>query len=98
MTMRDVALHPMVAKIASDFALDNGALRMSRAAFDAHAKTLAQVKDAEKKPVLASLVALAARFLREGKGSADAAAAQLTELAAVVIGDPQKARALFAKV
>lgn len=96
--MSDVELHPLVQAIAMSFSLEQGKLVLEDALYAAHETALKALQDDEKKPVLASLIALAARFLRDGKGGADAAAAKLTTLAAVIIGDPEKAKALFAKV
>lgn len=95
--MSDVQLHPLVQAIAMSFSLEHGKLAMSDDIFAAHEAMMRALQDDEKKPVLVSLVALAARFVREGKGGADAAAEKLASLAAVVIGDAAKAKALFAK-
>lgn len=99
MAEEQVPLHPTVQAIAKSFVVEKGKLVMQKAVFDGHAKTMKALSNPdEKKAVLVSLMALTSRFLREGEGGADMAAETLAQLAAIIVGDPAKTKALFAQV
>lgn len=92
-----IQLHPTVAEIAGKLELADGKMVMTDGDSARYRARLARITAAdEKKLVLVSLVALGARLMREGKEGTAPAVARLMELAAVIIGDAEKAKALFA--
>lgn len=95
-TDNNVELHPLVKEIAAGLALKNGQLEMTEANLAKHRNALRKLSDAgDKKLVLVSLVALAARLMREGNEASAQAVVRLMELAAELIGDVKKAQAVF---
>lgn len=94
-----VDLHPTVAEIAGKLELVNGRMVMTDGDIARYRARLARVMASdEKKLILVSLVALSARLMREGKDGTAPAVARLMELAAVIIGDADKVKALFGAV
>ncbi len=92
-----VQLHPTVAEIAGKLELAaDGKMVMSDGDLARYRARLGRIAAADdKKLVLVSLVALGARLMREDRAGTAPAVARLMELAAVIIGDADKAKALF---
>ncbi len=91
-----VALHVSVQGLASEIELHGGVLQLSDEACVRFSRRVAKLRAVEeKKAVLVSVVALASRLAREGQEAAMPAVNRLMDLAAGLIGDPSKARALF---
>ena len=94
--MTTTALHPTVKDLAATFTLSDGHLSLSDGDVAQCRRTLGQITEpAEKKVVLQSLVALAARLMEESPKGAAQAVDSLLSLAADVVGDPTQTRLLF---
>jgi hypothetical protein len=95
-TDEQIELHPTVIEIASKIELENGKLVMSEGDTARYRARLTRITaPSERKLVLVSLVALGARLMREADAGSAPAVARLMDLAAVLIGDAEKAKSLF---
>jgi len=91
-----IELHPAVKAVAKDIELEDGKMLISETNVKRHRARLSVLKTPDdKKQALGSLMALAARLMREGGEGTAPAVARLMDLSAGVIGDPAKAKALF---
>lgn len=98
MAEKTFELHEIVRDMASHLELIDGRIVMNEVELRKNRAALMKVTKAEdKKAVLVSLVALASKMMRENAEASSQVIERLIGLAAELIGDVDKARAVFAE-